>query len=1096
MKRKLILGIDVGIASVGWGIIDENDNIIKAGVRLFEEGKTKSNTDRRGFRGGRRVKSRRRNRINDMKDLLIENKIIPSRDYISPINPYKARKKGLTSKLTNDELASALLHLSKRRGSSLETAGADEGKVLSLLAKHDKELKDKYVVELQLERLSQGKIRDNENIYRTSDYLRELEKILSNQDLNTKFKETVIDIVTRRRHFSEGPGSLTSPTPYGRWRVVNHDLRNTIIKGFSSEERTRFGKESFTVEVDSIEYKVHKNGIITNKKPYNLIDLMRGKCSVYPDEFRAPKKAFSAMLQNLLNDLNNIRVINEENRRLTKEEKLKAIEVIKTNGRFSPNGPKGLLKLFNLELEDVTGLRIDNNDKELITEFKEYRDLLLLFQEFNTSLPDKLADDIAEILTKTQVITEREDDLRNRIKNEKLIAKIALLTGYNGYHSFSFKALYALNDEMIEQSLNQQEILTSTLSRETTTLSKLEFDETLILSTVARQAHREAIKVVNELIKEFGHFDRIVIETAREKNSEDARARIRRRNKHFEDQKKDALKLLTDAGYSDDNFYSNQTLLKLRLYNEQNCKCAYSGITIDLHKLITDPFAYDIDHILPRSITQDNSLNNKVLVLNEVNKSKKNRTPFAYFHSGDVKSSYPINSYEAYKESILGNVNYQKNAKKRANLLFEEDITKFDILDQFTNRNLVDTSYAARSLMTTLKNYFTSNNIETSVFTIRGKQTDLFRNIARTLWFQAHKDLDASINPFNKNRDIYYHHAVDALIIAGLSNQRTLAYLWNMQKHRKFDRVFNVDTAEVFNVDPTEDAQLIKFLQDLGNLKSNDFRYSWKIDTKLNRSFSDQTIYSTRVIDNEVRLIKVYRNIYEMKQDYLEKILYEPKNYESLLIYQHDNKSFQKIRQAYDQYKHEKFPLKIYMEAHGMIKKSPKGPIIKNLKYVESKLGSHVDISENYNSKNKVVLLQISPYRTDIYQNDKGSYKFVTIRYADFSKDRKGYYVNKALYNEKLLEKEIDKNYEFKFSLHRNEIVSITQIDKGKLYYRFIATSNDITNVCEVKSIDKKDEKTRVFVTVGRKTTRIEKFAVSPAGRISKVTKEVLQLVR
>lgn len=1094
MSKKYILGLDVGVTSVGWGIIDENNNIINAGVRLFEEGKTKSNIDRRNFRGGRRIKARRKNRINDMKDLLVEYKIIPKNKYVSKINPYFARKKGLTSVLDNDELASALLHLAKRRGSSLETID-DEGKVLTLLKKHEEKLKEKYVVDLQIERLKEGKVRNNENIYKTKDYLKELEKIFSNQNLPNDFKEKATSIISRRRHFSQGPGSPKSPTPYGRWRVVDKELKESIIESFSNEEKKLYGKKSFEVKYDKVRYKVHQNKTITNKKPYNLIELMRGKCSVYPDEFRAPQKAFSATLHNLLNDLNNIRITNEENRRLTKEEKLKAINVIKTEGRFKPNGVRGLLKLYGYTEDDVTGLRIDSNQKPLITEFKEYRELLLLFSKYNKELPDKLADEIAEILTKTQVIEGREEDLIKIIDNENLIKELALLKDYSGYHSFSLKAIYALNKEMIEESLNQQEILSTTMKREEKQISKLRFDDTLILSSVARRAHREAIKVVNELINEFGNFKRIVIETTRSKNEDDEKNKIREKNKYFENQKKEAQKLLEEAGYSDYK-NSNQVNLKLRLYKEQNCKCAYSGVTIDLHKLIKDPLAYEIDHILPRSVTQDNSLNNKVLVLKEVNQAKGNRTPFAYFQSGDVKPQYPINNYNLYKESVLGNVNYKKNAKKRGNLLFEEDITKFDMLKQFTNRNLVDTSYAARSLMSTLKNYFSSNNINTSVLTIRGKQTDLFRNRAKSLWYQEHRNKDESLNPFNKDRDIYYHHAVDALIIAGLSNQKTLNYLWNMKKDDENIFVYNKKTGEISAIDPTEDSKLIKFLEDIGNLSSDDFRYSWKIDTKINRKFSDRTIYSTRVIDNETYVINKHSNIYEMKSDYLKEWLTNPEKYEKLFIYHHDRKSFNKIVQAYEQYKHETYPLRKYMEEHGKIKKGPKGPEITSLRYRWKRQGMHIDISNKYNSKNKVILLEISSYRTDIYRNKNGLYKFVTIRYADFFKDSQGYYIDKELYKSKLQDKKIDKNYEFMFSLHRNEILSLKEKDKEKRYYRFTATNNDEKNVCEVKSIDRKDEKRQVFITIGQKTLLIEKFAVSPAGRISKIEKETLQLVR
>ena len=101
------------------------------------------------------------------------------------------------------------------------------------------------------------------------------------------------------------------------------------------------------------------------------------------------------------------------------------------------------------------------------------------------------------------------------------------------------------------------------------------------------------------------------------------------------------------------------------------------------------------------------------------------------------------------------------------------------------------------------------------------------------------------------------------------------------------------------------------------------------------------------------------------------------------------------------------------MEEHGKIKKGPKGPEITSLRYRWKRQGMHIDISNKYNSKNKVILLEISSYRTDIYRNKNGLYKFVTIRYADFFKDSQGYYIDKELYKSKLQDKKIDKNYEF-----------------------------------------------------------------------------------
>ena len=74
-----ILGLDLGITSVGFGIIEEDTyKIIKYGVRLFDEGTADNNLKRRQNRSSRRLKSRRKNRINAIKYLLLNNNVIPN----------------------------------------------------------------------------------------------------------------------------------------------------------------------------------------------------------------------------------------------------------------------------------------------------------------------------------------------------------------------------------------------------------------------------------------------------------------------------------------------------------------------------------------------------------------------------------------------------------------------------------------------------------------------------------------------------------------------------------------------------------------------------------------------------------------------------------------------------------------------------------------------------------------------------------------------------------------------------------------------------------------------------------------------------------
>lgn len=272
---RLVLGLDIGITSVGYGVIDiDNNQFVDYGVRLFKEGTAASNEERRTKRGARRLKRRKTNRLDDMRKLLKQNGLF-SEKYVSFQNPYEVRMKGLTQKLTNDELCCAILHITKSRGTVLEIsadASKDEETTKTVLSKNAALLKEHFVCEIQLERLKEeGRIRGIDNNFQTKDYLHELSTILDHQDLEDDLKQQILQIVARRRRYDQGPGSEKSPTPYGSYRIVDDEL-------------------------------VH----------VNLIDMMRGRCSVYPNEFRAPKQSYTAELFNLLNDLNNLTINNEK----------------------------------------------------------------------------------------------------------------------------------------------------------------------------------------------------------------------------------------------------------------------------------------------------------------------------------------------------------------------------------------------------------------------------------------------------------------------------------------------------------------------------------------------------------------------------------------------------------------------------------------------------------------------------------------------------------------------------------------------------------------------------------------------------------------
>ena len=173
-------------------------------------------------------------------------------------------------------------------------------------------------------------------------------------------------------------------------------------------------------------------------------------------------------------------------------------------------------------------------------------------------------------------------------------------------------------------------------------------------------------------------------------------------------------------------------------------------------------------------------------------------------------------------------------------------------------------------------------------------------------------------------------------------------------------------------------------------------------------------------------------------------------------------------------------PLIRYKDEFGPIKKYSKkgnGPEIHTLKFHSEKLGNHLDITGKYDTeKKKVILKQISPYRTDFYKCSDGKFRFVTIRYKDvrFEKSKGKYVIDAIWYEQEKINKKIDENAQFICSCHRDELIGIVKKQGTQYLYddstenggltlyhdgihpeilKFTATNNDLTGRIEVKPV-------------------------------------------
>ena len=601
------LGLDLGVASVGWGIIDENYNIIDSGVRLFSEASAKENVKRREMRSSRRRVRRVRHRLDRMGILLSE---ILEIDLPEPFgNIYEIRCRGLKEKLKKEELFLALMHLTKRRGTFYLTADdienkEDNGKSTEeILLEQEIKLKENYICEIQYkEFLEKGRVRGTENRFKNKEYLHELEALLNMQaqfyPVIAEYKDEIYKIYNSKREYFEGPGSEKSPTPYGSYR---YDENGNVIK-------------------------------------VNLIDLMRGKCTYFPDEKRIAKGAYTAALFNILNDLNNLKI---KDRKITEEEKRNLIENYINKGKNITLNY--IAKVTGVDVEEISGYRIDKSEKPIFTEFKQYKDILKVFDKFgDRKLVEGnalLCDDIAEVLTKEKSVDIRKSELEKRGIEKNIASEIAKLSGFTQYHSLSKKAINTIIGDLWSTGKNQMQLfhdcgLTEYKNRANLG-EKIKFDGSeWIVSPITKRTVTEAVKVINacrKMLKQKYNteFSDVVIEMAREKNLDE------KKKMEKDIQKKNELRAKAIHELTSNRKLTPRQFEIINLLLDQDMRSAYSGKAVSLPQVYEGMLEVDHIIIMLSALLGKEAIfeaGETVLILDEIQDCPEARTALKFFH--------------------------------------------------------------------------------------------------------------------------------------------------------------------------------------------------------------------------------------------------------------------------------------------------------------------------------------------------------------------------------------------------------------------------------------------------------------------------------
>ena len=1068
----LVLGLDIGIASVGVGILEKNSGeIIHTSSRLFPAATADNNVERRSNRQARRLNRRKKHRVVRFQDLFEDHGLLTDFSKVSiNLNPYQLRVDGLDQRLTNEELFIALKNIVKRRGISyLDDASEDGGAVSSDYGKAVEEnrklLAEQTPGQIQLERFEKyGQVRGDFtvvengekrrliNVFSTSAYKKEAERILRkqqefNNQITDEFIEDYLKILTEKRKYYHGPGNEKSRTDYG----------------------------IYTTKKDS------EGKYITLP---NMYDIFIGKCTFYPNEYRASKASYTAQEFNLLNDLNNL-TVPTETKKLSEEQKKTIVEYAKSAKTLGASTLlKYIAKMLDASVDQIRGYRVDVNNKPEMHTFEVYRKMQSLETIPVGELSRNVLDELAHILT---LNTEREGieeaintKLMDVFSQDQVLELVQFRKNNSslfskGWHNFSLKLMMELIPELYETSEEQMTILTrlgkqksKETSKRTKYIDEKEVTEEIYNPVVAKSV-RQAIKIINEATKKYGIFDNIVIEMARENNEEDAKKDYIKRQKANQDEKNAAMEKAAfqyngKEELPDSIFHGHKELAtKIRLWHQQGEKCLYTGKNISISDLIHNQYKYEIDHILPLSLSFDDSLSNKVLVLATANQEKGQRTPFQALDSMDDAWSY--REFKSYvKDSkLLSN-------KKKDYLLTEEDISKIEVKQKFIERNLVDTRYSSRVVLNALQDFYKSHQFDTTISVVRGQ----FTSQLRRKW------------GLEKSRETYHHHAVDALIIAASSQLR----LW--KKHNnplisyKEGRFVDSETGEIISLSNDDYKELVfkaPYAHFVDTLRSKEFEdsilFSYQVDSKFNRKISDATIYATRKAKldkdkfEETYVLGKIKDIYSQAgYDAFIKIYNKDKS--KFLMYHKDPQTFEKVieeilrtypsKELNDKNKEIPCnPFEKYRQENGPIRKYSKkgnGPEIKSLKYYDKNIPeSFINITPS-NSQNKVILRQLNPWRTDVYFNHQTEkYELLGLKYADlqFEKVTGKYSITIDKYNE-IKEKEgVSKESEFKFTLYKNDLLLIKDTKNNeKQIFRFLSrTMPNVKHYVELKPYDK-----------------------------------------
>ncbi|MGL4986855.1 MAG: type II CRISPR RNA-guided endonuclease Cas9, partial [Treponemataceae bacterium] len=536
---------------------------------------------------------------------------------------------------------------------------------------------------------------------------------------------------------------------------------------------------------------------------------MTNKCSYLPQEDVLPKNSLLYSEFIVLNEINNLKVDNQD---ISTDLKQKIIdEEFKTKTKVTPKRIVECLKRNNsayasITINNISGIDVEGGIKSSLRSFLDFK----LFIE-SKKLSENDVEEIIRIITifgddknilKKRILQIKPDLSNDDVKkimskkyagwgrlSKKLLTGITARLDSNSEEYLSIiSALRKTNYNFMELLADQFDYKNHIDKLNTIGDSSKKIEYVLVKNCYASPAVKrqlwQSLLIVKELKKVLKKEPKkIFIEVAREEGEK--QRTVSRKNKLIELYKNcrdiernwvRELENLSDEDLRKDNLY---------FYYMQMGKCMYSQAPIAIEDLYSKNI-YDQDHIYPRSISNDDSLNNRVLVKKDLNSHKSD--------------TYPLEQGVREKQLSFWTLLLERGfitKEKYKRLTRHVELTQEE-LASFINRQLVETRQSTKLMADILKKIFPTTEI-------------VYSKAGNVSFFRQKFDLlkCRSVNDFHHAHDAYLNIVVGNIYSTKFTKS-PINFIKNAEK-RSYNlyKIFDFDVNGAWSIDKNATEQSI-----------------------------------------------------------------------------------------------------------------------------------------------------------------------------------------------------------------------------------------------------------------------------------------------